>query len=859
MSQTETPDEPDLEKYRGTAGAEIKTTDVSSNDNPLKQKIGDSDAAKERKYDPKIAGERFVQFYDDTAASIREYLSNAETACIRRAKAELRDAGFSDDEIPDEVREMIEMAKEECDYDPLIEVTYRRKSDETRLVIEDNGIGISTEEYQVVQRIGYSTSHDEGNRLGNFGMGWMSGFQLTSINGLFKMYTRSYKTDEAYGTIEYVANCEILDVAPSEYGTRFEFPSFGEAAKDINIPTKVREFADGMTIPVLYRDFAEDGSENGKLSDDFLATSMEDDYSDDSLVITYENEYFKAVMSPDSKENGGGLTTYNISMPIRRNTDSFGTRNKFNAPWNWDFRGKQEDGPIVACDSNESLVGMIPKEDTKYDNLLPELQEKCVPMSRVPSDAVVMPEPASSRDSFTGGKDDFWKHVSDKLNDAWSEIARERFTDLDSWDDFNAMDRGEKEGLFRAYNKFGPSYSTTEASKIQETLEENMDVTVPKSVCKRLHNSQKNVTVVRRGSGRAHMKKATYRSKIWKVIDEAPDGVYTAKSVSQKKADIVWGLGDTHIVRLTSDDESYDEYERDWGWEPAKTLPNRKLSEKLPELDQDVIDKYEDTSASESNNTRTTTGGDGKNPETYKLKVRVGSQASKYFTVYTAEELKEKLEDGQSFSSGYWNVKYVLLFDDDNMNAKSAGSSSRRKLDIGATTVPTYVYDYLKGTNNVYTNIDDVYDDHAGTDVTLSDDTTMDIREVPESDVLINCGQKMLDRFEDRPSEYLEILGIEDTFDRYTFIEGSDLSDAWDCETDATVLKGIKGNTFGTFNDYTYNNMSVKEIMLQDELGGMDRDSDEYKALFGSHYGSPSGSRLETLVQIAVDAGLTDE
>lgn len=863
MSQTNSANaDDDLEQYRGTAGAEVKTTDVSSDENPLKAKLGSEDASKERQYDPKIAGERFVQFYDDTAASIREYLSNAETACIRRAKAELRDAGFSDDEIPDEVREMIDMAKEECGYDPLIEVTYNRKEDEPRLVIEDNGIGISTEEYQVVQRIGYSTSHDEGSRLGNFGMGWMSGFQLTSINGLFKMKTRSYLTDEAYGTIEYVANCEFLDASPDDYGTQFEFPSFGEAAKQISIPDKVSEFAEGMTITVLYRDFDESGSETRR-SDEFLATAMEEDYADDSMVITYENEYFKAAMSPDRKENGRGLTTYNISMPIRRNTDKFGSSNKFGAPWKWDFRAKQEDGPIVHCPSNEELVGLVPKEDTKYDRLMDDLQEKCVPMSRVPSDAIVMPQPASSRDSFKGGHDDFWKHVADKLTDEWAEVARERFVDLDSWDAFLDLDREQKELLFRAYSKFGPGYGTAEPDTIQETLEDELDVTVPKKVCERLHKSQSKVSVVSRGSNRAHTKGATYRERIWKVIDEAPDGVYMAKTVSQKKADIVWGLGDTHVIRLTGDDETYEEYEQDWGWEKAKDLPSRSLEDKLPELDQDVIDKYEDTSASDSNNT-SNTGGDGKNPETYRLKARVGSRASKYFSVFTAKNLKETLEDGDTFQSGYYhNMEYLLLYDDDT-NARTVGNRADRHKNIAGTTVPEYVYDYLEGTQNVYTDKQELYDDVAGTDVELSDGTTMDIRDVPESDVLINTEDRIEEMFEDRPQDLLDHLGVEGDFDRYTFINGSDLDGSWDVDTDARVIKTSGSSTrglesFEQFSDYSYVDTNFDDLRLQDKLGGMDEDSDEYEALFGYRYGEPSGETLDTLIQIAQDAGLTDD
>lgn len=114
----------ELAEYRSTAGAEVKTADVSDDDHPLKQTLGEQ---KERVYDAKIAGERFVQFYDDSAAAIREYLSNAETACIRRARHELLDAGVDEADVPANVADLMEMAREVADYEPLIEVTYNRK------------------------------------------------------------------------------------------------------------------------------------------------------------------------------------------------------------------------------------------------------------------------------------------------------------------------------------------------------------------------------------------------------------------------------------------------------------------------------------------------------------------------------------------------------------------------------------------------------------------------------------------------------------------------------------------------------------------------------------------------------------
>lgn len=841
--------EPDFEKYRGTAGAEVKTANVSGNDHALKQKLGNEDDAKERIYDAKIAGERFVQFYDDSAAAIREYLSNAETACIRRAKHELLDAGFSENDIPSEVADLLEMAKEECGYEPLIEVTYNRKADDTRFIIEDNGIGISTEEYQVLQRIGYSASHMDGERLGQFGMGFMSGFQLTSVNGVFRMYTRSYLTDEAYSTAEYVANCEFLDAAPQEYGTKFEFPGFGEAGKQINIPSKVDEYCEGMRVPVLYRDFDESGDETHR-SDDYLPRNMEDDYSDDSMTVVYEDEFFKAVMSPDSPENRRSLVTYNVTMPIRRNCDEWGSDPKFDAPWKFDFRGKKENGPIVACESDPSVVGLIPKEDSKYERLVDDFKDECIRMSEVPDDAIKMPDPASSRDSYKNGHDGFWRHVSRKLNEKWAEVAREHFVGLDTWDDFVEMEREDKQALFRAYGQFGPSYGDNEPDNIQETLEDNLDVTVPLDVCEKIDQSRKSVLVVQRGSDRAHTKKATKKRKIWKIIDNAPDGVYIGKSISQKKAEIAWGLGETDVVRVESTDK-YAEYEDNWGWAKLKDLPSRNLGEKLPELDDDIIEKYEDTSASASNNTKST-GGNGRDPEVARIKVRTGAGRRRDFKVWRVSDLVDKLEQDEMFHAGR-SCRYVILFDNDT-SARTAANHAKGYKGIAATCVPKYVKEYLKTKQNVYESYDDLRAELAGCDVTLSDDTEMDIRDVPSSDMLIFADREVRDYFEDRPEELAELLDYDsDEYDRYTFLMASDLDDPWDAETDATVAV-VGDASRPDLADYDRHKDDYFDLRLRDEFGDVDKSSDEYEALFGYRHGDPNRSTKETLLEIAADA-----
>jgi len=860
MSQSEKLNDDNMKQYRSTSGAEVKTANVSNDDHALKNVIGSGEGAKERKYDPSVAGERFVNFYDDSSAAIREYLSNAETACIRRAHQELRNSGVSEDDIPANISDRIEMAQEVAGYEPLIEVTYNRKSDETRLVIEDNGIGISVEEYQVLQRIGYSASHMNGEVTGQFGLGFMSGFQLTSIHGAFRMFTRSYVTEEAYSTVEYVANCEYLDGAPESYGTRFEFPEFGEAAKEIPIAAKVSEYAEGMRVPVLYRDFNSAGQETSE-SDDFLPRNIEDDYTDDSLVVTFENDYFKAVMSPDkpsNRPNSHELVTYNVTMPIRRNLDSWSTNDKFEAPWKWDFRGKKEDGPIVKCESDESLEGLVPVENSKYDNMIQEQQAKHLPMSDVPDDAIVMPGPASSRDSYMSGHDEFWKYVSECLND-----AKERFTDLDSWDDFKALDRSEKSGLYRAYKQFGPSYGTNEPSNIQETLEDAFGVTVSEDVCEKIDKSRKSLMVVPRGHNQAHHKKPAKRNKkkIWQIIDEAPDGVYMGKSVSQKKAEIAWGLGDTHVIRVSPSDgqstkERYAELEDLWGFKKLKDLPSSKLSEKLPDLDSGVADEWEN--ADYVNNTSNGSGSrrTSRDPSTKRIKIRVGKRSGRYFSTTKASRIVDRLADDKSISAGRYSVKNLIIYDQTEL---SGSVPSTRKADkhsnegIAVTAVPKYVYKYLKGQKNIYT-------DYSELEAEL---TQNELDEYDNSEILVFASSEVFTEYEDDAENLIALLNEHSDADLnedanievFSTSDAKNINYADASDFSATVVTVNGNRTARKLSESDYN-LNLVDLKFAREVPDMSFDAPEFQQVFGrKKYLSVDSADMERGIEIVKACG----
>ena len=828
MSQS-TQNDDKFAEYRTTTGAEVKTANVSGETHPVKEALGTNDANKERIYDPKIAGERFVQFYDDSAAAIREYLSNSETACIRRARRELIDSGFT---VPNGVSDILREARDKVGYEPLIEVTYNEKTDDTRFIIEDNGIGISVEEYQVVQRIGYSTSHANGERLGQFGMGFMSGFQLTSVDGAFRMYTRSRLTEEAYSTIEYVANFEYLDGEPQGYGTRFEFPEFSESAKEISVTSKVKEFADGMRVPVLYRHFDNAGEETS-LSDDFLPTNMEDDYDDESLVITYENEFFKAVMSPSTATNRrkGHLSTYNVTMPIRRNTDEFGSNPKFNAPWSWDFRGKREDGPIVKCDENPETVGYVPIEDSKYERLSDEQRDSHVSLSEVPDSAIVLPEPASSRDSYMSGHDDFWSHVSDCLVENWESTAAELFDSVKSWSEFKDFSLADKKTVYRAFSEFGPGYKNNEPQNIQDTLFENLGVTVSKKVCEKIDQSRSKQMVVPRGCNNARLKTPAKenRKRIWEILDEAPDGVYMAKAPSQKKAEIAWGLGDTHVLRVTE----YSELSEMWGFKKLKSLPNSNLSEKLPSLDEDVAEKWEnessDTTPSDSSTSapRRTT----RDPKSKKISVRVGKGSSKKMTNTRVSRIVRRLSNGQNISAGRYNANRLIIYDQTKRQYSTPPTgAANTAVGIAVAAVPKYVYEYLEGKKGIYTDKDSAY-----ADIKQEERDKFDI-----ADTIIFAGDELLDNF-NSDAEITQLINDHSdyTIESDTSIavfhkdDFSDINVSRSDEFDATSIT-INGGVYKLRNFVDERvEIDIVDIILSREIPDANYDSPYFKQIFG--------------------------
>ena len=350
----------DFEPNRGAVPREL---DVADNEHPVKEEL-DGEYRHTLSAHEGTVGERFAFRYSRAEAFIREYLANAETGLIRRARHELRqyDASTYDSEwfqshgIP----ELFDEARDVVGYHPIIEThSAPRGSQRARFKIEDNGVGVSIEEFKAMRELGLSPSHGEGKQLGSFGQGVMSVFNAVGKFGELTLTTWSVLDDANYRERFRIREFNDLPGKRDEYGTTWTVPSFSDEAKDMDVDAAVEEFADAMYAPVLHHSYDEEGVETGK--EEYTYTPLVEMVDDDETTFVYEDDYIEAVMSPaiDDPE------TFLVTMPIER---SCGT-GSMGAPYKFHVRIKEEDGSVYHSGSDgEDTTGLVPVEDRRYEN-----------------------------------------------------------------------------------------------------------------------------------------------------------------------------------------------------------------------------------------------------------------------------------------------------------------------------------------------------------------------------------------------------------------------------------------------------------------------------------------------------------
>lgn len=374
--------EADFEPARGSVPQEI---DMADEGHDVREALGES-AHRELEAHEGTLGERFAFRYGKAIEFLREYLANAETGCIRACKHKLREHDsdtydnewFADHTVP----ELIEEAKEVTGYRPIIEThASPQGASMDRFRIEDNGIGISIEEFVALKKLGLSASHDEGGQLGSFGQGVMSKFNATGEYGEATVETWSRIDGANYRERFRITGFNDLPGQRDSPGTTWKFPAFSEEAEPIDIEDGLEAYTTGMFVPVLHHEYDEGGTEIAK--EEYTPQSLAEALLDeDDPRFVYEDDHLEVVMSPAISSDDQEV--FLVSMPIESGCDL----SSFEAPYPFHVRFKHEDGRIYRSTRDCSDEGLIPVTEARFENELVDAKGAVTTDHLVPGDLV---------------------------------------------------------------------------------------------------------------------------------------------------------------------------------------------------------------------------------------------------------------------------------------------------------------------------------------------------------------------------------------------------------------------------------------------------------------------------------------
>lgn len=290
--------------------------------------------------------------YESWEATFREYLANAETACLK-----VQEHLANPDESPYD--NMIVSDS----YQPKIGVEWNKKED--KVIIEDNGVGMAAAEVdEIFRQIGHSAARDDGSKSGQFGMGALSFVKLVGLDNAMLMTSHSRLNDDNAAYYVTLAGVEpIMGSLPDDkYGTKFQMTP----QDDFSIRGAIEKYAEWMRVPVRYEEIGQDGSID--FQEDYGDKALYEDYEDNRICLGVRKENaFEAYASPDADAR-----TLLLSMDIDRNDGQYDP-GQHQSPFPFDVRLLDESGKVIeSSNGNENLMP-VPRSD--YEQMLKEARD----------------------------------------------------------------------------------------------------------------------------------------------------------------------------------------------------------------------------------------------------------------------------------------------------------------------------------------------------------------------------------------------------------------------------------------------------------------------------------------------------
>lgn len=818
--------EPEYQKARHEVGQ--KNLEAADGEHPLAIASGSTGSIKQQVDDEVVLDYLSDKIYGGPDSTIREYLANAETACIRAAETLLKqDGGFEDDDFytadeehPDYDEdkradrqpqrrmfpsEILHAAQVHVGYDPTIEIEWYEA--DNLLVIQDNGIGFTPREVTDVLAVtGHSGVRDRGDVSGQFGMGVMSAHKMCGKEGSYTLITRTRRNDVPdWAQMSFAAYCYLggYDQIEGEfpegsYGSRFELPiqedlddNYGSRYADDPIVTKwVGKYAEYMRVPVLYHHF-EDGETVE--DDEFGDKEFAEDYN--GAVLTIDRPEFLAKSYPSASND-----TLLLSMPIERNY-SYAPPD---APWNVDIRLRNESGVIVEGPNQ----GLMPVDDTEYESMSDERREQYVRKSDVHDDDVSVPEPDASRDGLQKGEK-FWNWLGRQFKELYhSEIARIAAS-VDDLDDLRSLaaDNPNQFSFFMTGMEKVKPYSVKEGDgdEYKDIIESEVGVTFTEDFADELLLLQQSIEIAPRGRTGVSKKRNRKSQKTWKILRDAADGgtVYMGVNVNQKRAEVAWNTHDSNQVARIEKSSHYQKY-LDIGWEKLQTVPYSEGSKGADQFS--LPDKFKNGGSSSSSSSNAGLSAPNRDLTIRQSSGRGDTTKKSVTEIESILESFHKHDKGNGIKIGYKEhaTELVLFPSSTDRNMSDWYNVIKPHDGRACATCINGVYDYLKGTPGIM-HIDDLIAD--------SDDVTITTN---EGDMTVSdAGDELLIHVVD--DEYLERFRDQDVMDKLAEVLHDELEEfcddfSWDYDesmypdrfiyapVDRTAWKRIQPGSF----DYNY-------------------------------------------------------
>lgn len=638
--------------------------------------------------------------YDNDNVAIRELVANAETACKVASKTE-------------------------SDYTPVIEIEYQVDG---TLRVYDNGVGIESRVFdKVVRHIARTTTANEGDMSGQMGMGMFSVRNIMEDGAKCTITTRSRKTDEEYKM--YMKSTEFEPIPggfteDGKYGTEFVIP-VKDRFDESKIRHSIKKYTEFMDVPVIYTMYDRNGDR--EFQEEYGQKNFEDQYDDGSITVTYEDEYVKAVMSSDAEQK-----TTLCNMPIARNDNngrsyrSGGGCWTRQAPMKWDLKVKHEDGRVWDVDH--------PKMDI---------------------DEIRCPEPTSDRDRLSTHteEDKFFKAVSIKLREEYKDVIGESLQKVDTKQSIlDLVENNPNE--FHLVNKAVAEIREygMNPNRLQEKAKEEMDADIEEEAAELLFEiNDKDVEIAPRGTSQPNKKDNRNTIDLDEVLIKARDGrVFMGKTVNKLKAKVAWDMDDGNQVVRLDRTQSYEKYERLFGWDKLKNID---VDEEKDDLSANLQEIIETSAASNAN----------KDAKSRKVVVRRRKKAK-----LRVDNIVEQLNEGELKTTSYKSGgDSLILFGYDSDKKISKWERWLGKVGTHGATISTrMVEDYLEqhADDDSIMHIDKLANDAKEIEVTT---TEGDVKLGENNDRLILHAihtEELLERF--RQDDLMEEMQniVEDKF-----------------------------------------------------------------------------------------------